>query len=60
MNRQTKSGVKNVIQHQDKWCVRFSVARRTRHFGCFATIDEAAVVAAKIRAELHGKFARDA
>jgi hypothetical protein len=60
INRQTKSGVKNVTSHQGKWCVRFSVARRTRHFGCFDTLNEAADAAAKVRAELHGEFARHA
>ena len=60
INKQSKSGVKNVTPHQGKWCVRFSIGRRTKHFGCFDTLDQAANVAARIRDELHGEFARHA
>jgi hypothetical protein len=60
INRRSKSGVKNVTPHQGRWCVRFSVNRRTKHFGCFDTLDQAAEAAARVRAELHGEFARHA
>jgi hypothetical protein len=60
LNAGTKSGHKNITQNQGKWCVRFSVARKTKHFGCFDTIEEAREVAARVRAELHGEFARHA
>lgn len=60
INARTKSGVKNVYPHQGKWSVRFSVARKTRHYGCYETIEEATTVAAKVRVELHGEFARHA
>jgi len=59
-NARSKTGVKNVTPHQGKWQVRFSVNRKTHHYGCYATVEEAASVAAKIRAELHGEFARHA
>ena len=59
-NRRSKTGVKNVAPHQGRWQVRFSVGRKTRHFGCYETIEEATEAAAKIRAELHGEFARHA
>lgn len=58
INTRTKSGVKNVTPHQGKWCVRFSIDRRTKHFGCFDTIEQASEAAACVRAELHGEFAR--
>jgi hypothetical protein len=54
------SGVKNVTPHQGRWSVRFSIDRKTRHFGCFDTIEEAREVAARVRADLHGEFARHA
>jgi hypothetical protein len=54
------SGVKNVTPHQGRWIVRFSIDRKTRHFGCFDTIEEAREVAARVRADLHGEFARHA
>ena len=60
MNRRTNSKVKNVTLHQGKWCVRFSIARRTKHFGCFDTLEQAAETAARVRANLHGEFARHA
>ena len=59
-NASSKTGVKNVTPHQGKWQVRFSIARKTYHFGCYATLEEAAAVAARVRRELHGKFARHA
>ena len=60
VNARSKTGVKNVTPHQGKWQVRFSVARKTHHFGCYNTLEEAAAVAAKIRFDLHGEFARHA
>jgi hypothetical protein len=60
VNRRTKSGVKNVTPHQGKWCVRFSIAGRTKHFGCFDTLEQAAEAAACVRVDLHGEFARHA
>lgn len=59
-NARSKTGVKNVAPHQGKWQVRFSINRKTHHYGCYATIEEATTVAAKVRAELHGEFARHA
>ena len=59
-NTRSKTGIKNVTSHQGKWQVRFSVDRKTRHYGCYETIEEATAVAAKVRAELHGDFARHA
>lgn len=59
-NTRSKTGIKNVTPHQGKWQVRFSINRKTHHYGCYATVEEAASVAAKIRAELHGEFARHA
>jgi hypothetical protein len=59
-NTRSKTGIKNVTPHQGKWQVRFSVDRKTRHYGCYETIEEATAVAAKVRAELHGAFARHA
>jgi hypothetical protein len=60
INTRTKSGHKNITQHQGKWCVRFSIARKTRHFGCFDTLEEACCTAARVRADLHKEFARHA
>jgi hypothetical protein len=60
VNRRTKSGVKNVYPERGKWHVRFSINRKTKHFGVYQTLDEATAVAAKIRADLHGEFARHA
>lgn len=59
-NTRSKTGVKNVTPHQGKWQVRFSINRKTRHYGCYETIEEATAIAAKIRADLHGEFARHA
>ncbi len=59
-NARTKTGVKNVSPHQGRWSVRFSIDRKTRHFGSFDTLEEAREVAARVRAELHGEFARHA
>lgn len=59
-NIRSKTGIKNVAPHQGKWQVRFSIDRKTRHYGCYETIEEATAVAAKIRRELHGEYARHA
>lgn len=59
-NVRSKTGIKNVTPHQGKWQVRFSIDRKTHHYGCYETIEEATAVAAKIRQELHGEFARHA
>lgn len=60
INRGSKSGVKNVIAHQGRWHVRFSVNGRTKHYGGFDTLEEASARAAQIRRNTHGDFARDA
>jgi hypothetical protein len=60
VNARCKTGVKNVTPHQNKWQVRFSIAGKTHHFGCYGTVEEATAVAAKVRRELHGEFARHA
>jgi hypothetical protein len=60
VNARTKTGVKNVAPHNGRWCVRFSVDRKTRHFGSFDTLEEAREAAARVRSELHGEFARHA
>ena len=54
----SKTGIKNVTQHQGKWCVRFSVKSRTVHFGCYEDIEFAELVAHEVRALLHKEFAR--
>jgi hypothetical protein len=58
VNSKNESGAKNVTRHQGKWCVRFSVSGRTKHFGCFDTLEKAKEIAAKVRESLHGNFAR--
>lgn len=60
INARSKSGAKNIVQHQGKWCIRFSVNRKTLHFGCYDDIETAKARAAEIRAELHKEFARHA
>ena len=60
LNTKSKSGAKNIVQHQNKWCVRFSVNRRTIHYGCYDDIETAKARAAEVRAELHKDFARHA
>jgi hypothetical protein len=59
-NTRHQSGVKNVTPHQGKWSVRFSVGGKTRHFGCFDSLELAELVAQEVREKLHGDFARHA
>lgn len=59
-NKKSKSGVKNVYMHQGRWHVRFSVQRKTIHYGGFDTIEQAAHAARAVRDTLHKEFARHA
>ncbi len=58
MNRTNRSGAKNITRHQGKWAVRFSHYGKTKHFGCYDTLEEAKTVAEKVRKSMHKDFAR--
>lgn len=58
-NRSTgRGGVpKNVYSDGNKWVVRFNINGAMKSYGSYATLAEAAAVATKVRADLHGEFA---
>jgi hypothetical protein len=41
-----------------KWCVRLGTNKKYQVVGYFDTVDNAALVAAKVREERHGVFAK--
>ena len=55
----TKSGVRNVDWHKpsQKWRVTVTCNGVRHSYGCFDSLDEAAAVAERARAELFGEFA---
>jgi hypothetical protein len=59
-NVKSKTGIKNVTSHQGRWIVRFSIDRKTVHYGCFDDIELAELVACEVRSMLHKEFARHA
>jgi hypothetical protein len=54
------SGERNVYWHERarRWFVRLSINRRTRSFGTYKTLEEARIVARRVREEHYGAFAR--
>lgn len=59
-NKGSKTGIKNVSPHQGGWQVRFSVQGKTKHFGCFYSLELAEFIAQEVRETLHKEFARHA
>jgi hypothetical protein len=55
-----KSGIKNIhwSKQKSKWIGRIYVDGKSRHFGYFNTLDQAAVAAKAAREKYHGEFAR--
>lgn len=56
-NAKSKTGIKNVNPHQGKWNVRFSIAGKTKHIGCYEDLEFAELVAQEMRCLLHKEFA---
>ena len=58
INEKSASRIKNVMLHNNKWLVRFSIQGKTKHFGRFDDVELAELVAQEARSLLHGEFAR--
>jgi len=60
-NRQVNntSGVKGVTWHKGKWQVQIGHKNKQRKYGRFDDLELATLVAAEVRAKLHGEFAND-
>lgn len=53
-----KTGVKNVNKKGNKYRVVFTVMKKSRHYGYYDTIEEAAAVAKAKRLQLHKEFTK--
>ena len=53
----SKSGIRNVYKHRNKWRVRITKNQHVMCFGFYDTIEEAAAVAERERKRLFGEFA---
>ena len=60
LRKDNTSGHKNVSWSRvmKKWCVRLGTNKKYQVVGYFDTVDNAALVAAKVREERHGVFAK--
>ena len=56
-NTNSHSGYRNIYPYNDGWRVQIKKNRVAHHFGVFATIEEAAVVAEQARKDLFGDYA---
>lgn len=60
MRCRAASGFKNVRRNNKGWGVKITANGKVHWFGTYPTIEEAAAVAKRERARLHGEFARAA
>jgi hypothetical protein len=54
-----KSGIKGVVWHKQikRWVASISVNGKTKHLGCFETLEQAAEVSKAARIEMHKEYA---
>jgi hypothetical protein len=58
-NNANRRALKGYWKQGNRWVVRVMKDRKNHHGGCFATEEEAASAAKKLRLSLHGEFAVD-
>jgi hypothetical protein len=60
VRRDSSTGIKGVWQHDSKFIVVIQANNERKYYGIFNTFEEARLMAAQTRREVHGAFAREA